>query len=55
VAENDCHDNHDWGLVITPDCSTTPPVAELTTVNRLDKNPRGAVHVTDQPLGPIGR
>jgi nitrous oxidase accessory protein NosD len=55
VAENDCHDNHDWGLVITPDCTTTPPVGELATVNQLDRNPRGAVHVTDQPLGPIGR
>jgi len=55
VAENDCHDNHDWGLVITPDSSTTPPVGELGTVNRLDRNPRGAVHITDQPLGPIGR
>jgi len=55
VAENDCRDNHDWGLVITPDSATTPPVAELGTVNKLDQNPRGAVHVTDQPLGPIGR
>jgi hypothetical protein len=55
VAENDCHDNHDWGVVITPDCKTTPPVGELATINQLARNPLGAVHVTDQPLGPIGR
>ncbi|HTP42546.1 MAG TPA: right-handed parallel beta-helix repeat-containing protein [Nitrospiria bacterium] len=55
VAENDCHDNHDWGLVITPDCATTPPVEELTAVNQLDRNPCGAVLVTDRPLESIGR
>ena len=55
VVENECVDNQDWGLVITPDSTTTPPVEELVTMNRLEKNPRGAIHVTDRPLAPIGR
>jgi nitrous oxidase accessory protein NosD len=55
IVENECDGNQDWGLVITPDCKTTPPVDELAKMNRLDRNPKGAVHVTDRPLGPIGR
>ncbi len=44
-----------WGLVMTPDCRTSPPLEKLPTANRLEQNPRGAVHVTPQPLKEIGR
>lgn len=55
VLENVCSDNQGWGLVMTPDCRTSPPLEELPTANRLEQNPRGAVHVTPQPLKEIGR
>lgn len=55
VLENDCHDNDGWGLVMTPDCLTTPGAKELPQANRLDQNPRGPMHVTSEPLKEIGR
>ena len=55
VLGNNCHDNAEWGLVLTPDTSTTPPTEELVTSNRLDHNPRGALHITQEPLATIGR
>lgn len=55
ILENDCHDNQQWGLVTTPECRTTPDRADLLQANRLDRNPRGPIHVTDNPLIEIGR
>jgi len=55
VLENNCTDNHDWGMVITPDCKPSPEREALATANRLDKNPRGALHETNNPLAEIGR
>lgn len=55
VLENTCRDNQHWGIVLTPDCTTTPGVEELMKVNDLGGNPRGALHVTEQPLIEIGR
>lgn len=55
VLENICRDNQYWGLVATPDCKTTPDREELTKANTLEPNPRGAVHVTEEPLAEIGR
>lgn len=55
ILENACHDNFHWGLVTTPECETTPDRSELESTNSLGSNPRGAVYVTPQPLGEIGR
>jgi hypothetical protein len=55
LLENDCHDNQQWGLVATPDCRTSPDRAELPQANRLDRNPRGPMQVTENPLIEIGR
>ena len=55
VLENTCRGNHHWGLVVTPDCMITPKVEELTNANCFGENPRGALQITDQPLGDIGR
>ena len=55
VLENHCHDNQQWGLVRTPECRTTPEDEELLRANRLDRNTRGAIHVTESPLIEIGR
>jgi hypothetical protein len=55
VVENTCHDNQHWGLVTTPECVTTPARDLLITTNSLNANPRGALHVTQEPLAEIGR
>lgn len=55
VLNNICRDNQHWGFVITPDCQTSPVRKELDAHNELTSNPRGAVHVTEQPLSEIGR
>lgn len=55
ILENECADNQEWGLVMTPDCKTSPPLEEITGVNKFDLNPRGALRVTREPLSQIGR
>ena len=55
VLGNTCRANQHWGLVTTPECGTTPPRDELAQANQLDDNPRGALIVTHEPLGEIGR
>ena len=55
LLDNTCRDNQHWGLVMTPECKTSPERDELLTSNVMEQNPRGAMQVTDQPLGEIGR
>jgi len=55
VLDNTCRDNRHWGLVTTPECTTTPDRDQLETANSLRANPRGAMHVTQEPLAEIGR
>ena len=55
LLDNDCRDNQHWGLVITPDCKPVPSKDELASSNVFMPNPRGAIQVTEQPLGEIGR
>lgn len=55
ILENDCRDNCHWGLVMTPDSKPTPEADQLLSSNALSHNPRGALIVTEQPLGEIGR
>jgi hypothetical protein len=55
VLNNVCRDNQHWGLVITPECQTSPVRDQLGSHNELASNPRGAMFVTEQPLGEIGR
>jgi len=55
VLDNSCYDNQHWGLVTTPECQTSPPRDQLAVSNRLESNPRGALMVTHEPLGEIGR
>jgi hypothetical protein len=55
VLDNVCRGNQHWGFVTTPECETTPVRDELAKANRLDDNPRGAIQVTREPLGEIGR
>ena len=55
VLDNSCYDNQHWGLVTTPDCQTSPPRDQLAVSNKLEPNPRGALMVTHEPLGEIGR
>jgi hypothetical protein len=55
LLNNTCQDNCHWGVVTTPDCQTSPPLAQLAASNRLDTNPRGALFITDAPLAEIGR
>jgi len=52
---NICRENQHWGIVTTPECETSPPREQLPSSNTLDPNPRGALMVTEQPLGEIGR
>ncbi|MGH7208653.1 MAG: right-handed parallel beta-helix repeat-containing protein [Nitrospiraceae bacterium] len=52
---NICRENQHWGIVTTPECQTSPPREQLASSNTLDPNPRGALMVTEQPLGEIGR
>lgn len=55
LLENTCRRNRQWGVVLTPDCQTTPERAALLTANTLADNPRGPLHVTAHPLESIGR
>lgn len=55
VLENACRDNHGWGFVMTPDCAPSPVLDQLAKANTLEPNPRGAIHVTEEPLTEIGR
>ena len=55
LLDNDCRDNEHWGIVMTPDCKPVPGRHDLASSNALTRNPRGAVQVTEQPLGEIGR
>lgn len=55
LLDNQCSDNLCWGMVVTPDCTTSPSLNELVTANSLDQNPRGALKVTHEPLAEIGR
>jgi parallel beta-helix repeat protein len=55
VLDNICRDNQQWGFVTTPECATTPARDQLTSSNKLEDNPRGALMVTDEPLAEIGR
>jgi hypothetical protein len=55
LVDNICRANQHWGLVMTPDCRPTPERDALGTSNVLADNPRGAMIVTETPLGDIGR
>ena len=55
LVDNICSENQHWGMVMTPDSHPTPGREALETSNMLAPNPRGALIVTDQPLGDIGR
>lgn len=55
LLENVCRRNQHWGLLLTPDARPNPSLQELSSVNRLDENPRGAYAVSEQPLADIGR
>lgn len=55
LLENNCRNNRQWGVVLTPDCHTTPERTDLLTTNKLGENPRGPLHVTEHPLESIGR
>ncbi|ALA56752.1 right-handed parallel beta-helix repeat-containing protein [Nitrospira moscoviensis] len=55
LADNVCHGNQQWGLVLTPDSRPNPSLQELPAANRLTGNPRGAYALLDQPLADIGR
>ena len=55
VLDNDCHENFGWGMVATPDCKPTPSLSEIEKSNNFDKNPLGALLITEKPLADIGR
>ena len=55
ILENTCAENAQWGLVLTPDCETTPRPENLHQSNHLANNPRGAFTITTEPLADIGR
>lgn len=55
IVDNICRDNQHWGVVMTPDSHPTPSPQELPKVNQLERNPRGAYTISDQPLSDIGR
>lgn len=55
IVNNVCRQNQGWGVLMTPDSHSNPEPKELAVVNRLEGNPRGTYHVTDQPLAEIGR
>jgi hypothetical protein len=55
LVDNRCTDNHQWGIVLTPDCHPTPDGAALEQSNVFTPNPRGQVCVTEKPLADIGR
>ena len=55
VLENNCYENQGWGMVATPDCKPTPPLSEIERANQFERNPRGALLITEKPLADIGR
>jgi parallel beta-helix repeat protein len=55
LVDNVCTDNMHWGVVATPDSRLSPPPDGLAGSNVLVPNPRGALHITDEPLSEIGR
>lgn len=55
LMDNTCSDNLHWGLVMTSDVHTLPDRETVAASNALSQNPRGALVVTDTPLGEIGR
>jgi hypothetical protein len=55
LLNNTCRHNQHWGIVMTPECRTTPPVEQLAGANILNQNPRGACMLTADPLSEIGR
>ena len=55
VLENTCAENAHWGIVLTPDCETTPKPEDLHQSNQMADNPRGVYTITTEPLADIGR
>jgi hypothetical protein len=55
LLDNECRNNEHWGIVMTPDCKPVPARDQLASSNVLKTNPRGTLHITEQPLGEIGR
>ncbi len=55
LLDNSCRDNAHYGIVLTPDCQTTPTPEELPQTNQLQDNPRGPFTITSNPLADIGR
>jgi hypothetical protein len=55
LIDNVCVDNWHWGIVVTPESRLSPHREALCESNILSPNPRGPVHVTDDPLSEIGR
>ena len=39
LLENQCQNNHHWGLVSTPECHTSPEYEQLVEANTLSPNP----------------
>jgi hypothetical protein len=44
-----------WGVVATPDSRLSPPPDDLAGSYVLAPNPRGPLHITEEPLSEIGR
>jgi len=55
IVDNICRNNQHWGVLLTPDSHPNPSPQELSMVNQLEGNPRGAYAISDQPLADIGR
>ena len=55
LVDNVCTDNLHWGAVATPDSRLSPAPDTLAGSNVLMPNPRGALHITEEPLAEIGR
>ena len=55
IVGNICRDNQHWGVLLTPDAHPNPLSQELSNVNQLEGNPRGAYAIVEQPLADIGR
>lgn len=55
LLDNICRQNHQWGVVMTPDAKPNPVQPELQAMNRVFDNPRGTMTTTEQPLIDIGR
>jgi parallel beta-helix repeat protein len=55
LVDNACVENRHWGIVMTPETRLSPDMDALARSNVLAPNPRGALHVTEEPLSEIGR